>query len=43
MIKKIMLLTAAAATMLTGCTLKKDAQQKGAVENDSTSTVYLTR
>ena len=43
MIKKMMLLTAAAATMLASCSQKKDAQQAGVVENDSIATVYLTR
>ena len=43
MIKKMMLLTATAATMLTACTQKKNVQQTDAVENDTISTVYLTR
>ena len=44
MIKRMMLLTAAVALMLTGCTQKKNAQQTGTVEdNDTISTVYLTK
>ena len=40
--KKLMIMTAAVAAMLTGCTQKNKAQQ-GAVENDTISTVYLTK
>ena len=40
--KKLMIMTAAVAAMLTGCTQKNNAQQ-GAVENDTISTVYLTK
>ena len=42
--KKLMILTVAAAMMLTACAQNKNAQQTGAVENnDSTPTVLLTR
>ncbi len=42
--KKLMILTAAVAMMLTGCSQKQNAQQGTVVEeNDSTSTVFLTR
>ncbi|MBQ8462953.1 MAG: DUF362 domain-containing protein [Prevotella sp.] len=41
---KLMLLTAAAAMMLTGCTQNKNGQQTGEVEDkDTISTVFLTR
>ena len=40
--KKLMIMTAAVAAMLTGCTQKNKAQQ-GEVENDTISTVYLTK
>ena len=43
MMKKLMVMTAAVAMMLTGCTQKKNAQQTNAVENDTISTVYLTK
>ena len=42
--KKLMLLTAAAVMMLTGCTQNKNGQQTGEVEDkDTISTVFLTR
>ena len=41
--KKLMILTAAAAMMLTGCTQKNKAQQGEVENNDTISTVYLTK
>ncbi|MBR1932266.1 MAG: DUF362 domain-containing protein [Prevotella sp.] len=42
--KKLMMMTATAALLLTGCAQSKKAQQTGeAVDNDSTATVLLTR
>ena len=42
--KKLMMMTATAALLLTGCAQSKNAQQTGeAVDNNSTATVLLTR
>ena len=41
--KKLMIMTAAVAAMLTGCTQKNNAQQGAVENNDTISTVYLTK